>query len=72
MPLSKKGVTCGGYAFTNFHEFWAVSIEYFFENPGGLKDNLAQLYAILCNTLNQVRCTWMILCQLDKINICQT
>lgn len=42
-----------GYAFTNFHEFWAVSIEYFFENPGGLKDNLPQLYAILCDTLNQ-------------------
>ena len=42
-----------GYAFTNFHEFWAVSVEYFFENPQGLKDNLPQLYAILCETLNQ-------------------
>jgi MtfA peptidase len=42
-----------GYAFTNFHEFWAVSVEYFFENPQGLKDNLPQLYAILCATLNQ-------------------
>ena len=42
-----------GYAFTNFHEFWAVSVEYFFENPEGLKDNLPQLYAILCDTLNQ-------------------
>lgn len=42
-----------GYAFTNFHEFWAVSVEYFFENPQGLKDNLPQLYAILCDTLNQ-------------------
>lgn len=42
-----------GYAFTNFHEFWAVSVEYFFENPGYLKDNLPQLYAILCRTLKQ-------------------
>ena len=42
-----------GYAFTNFQEFWAVSVEYFFENPQGLKDNLPQLYAILCDTLNQ-------------------
>jgi Mlc titration factor MtfA (ptsG expression regulator) len=42
-----------GYAFTNFYEFWAVSVENFFENPQGLKDNLPQLYAILCDTLNQ-------------------
>lgn len=42
-----------GYAFTNFHEFWAVSVEYFFENPKGLKDNLPQLYNILVDTLNQ-------------------
>lgn len=42
-----------GYAFTNFQEFWAVSVEYFFENPQGLKDNLPQLYTILCETLNQ-------------------
>jgi len=42
-----------GYAFTNFHEFWAVSVEYFVENSQGLKDNLPQLYTILCDTLNQ-------------------
>ena len=42
-----------GYAFTNFQEFWAVSVENFFENPLGLKDNLPQLYTILCDTLNQ-------------------
>ena len=42
-----------GYAFINFHEFWAVSVEYFFENPQYLKDNLPQLYAILCITLKQ-------------------
>jgi Mlc titration factor MtfA (ptsG expression regulator) len=42
-----------GYAFTNFQEFWAVCVEYFFENSQGLKDNLPQLYNILCDTLNQ-------------------
>ncbi len=42
-----------GYAFTNFYEFWAVSVENFFENPQGLRDNLPQLYSILCQTLNQ-------------------
>jgi len=42
-----------GYAFTNFQEFWAVSVENFFENPQGLKDNLPQLYTILSDTLNQ-------------------
>lgn len=42
-----------GYAFTNFKEFWAVCVEYFFENPEGLKHNLPQLYVILCDTLNQ-------------------
>ena len=41
------------YAFTSFHEFWAVSLEYFFEKPQGLKDNLPHLYAILCDSLNQ-------------------
>ncbi len=42
-----------GYAFTNFYEFWAVSIEAFFENPTGLKENLPGLYKILCEILNQ-------------------
>lgn len=42
-----------GYAFTNFQEFWAVCVEYFFEDSQGLKNNLPQLYSILCDTLNQ-------------------
>lgn len=42
-----------GYAFTNFHEFWAVCVEYFFEKPEGLKKNLPQLFSILCKVLNQ-------------------
>ena len=42
-----------GYAFTNFQEFWAVSVEAFFENPQGLKDNVPGLYEKLCITLRQ-------------------
>jgi len=41
------------YAFTNFQEFWAVSVEAFFESPAALRENLPQLYASLCNVLNQ-------------------
>ena len=41
------------YAFTNIHEFWAVSVEAFFENPVGLKENMPELYDALCRVLNQ-------------------
>jgi len=41
------------YAFSNIHEFWAVSVEAFFENPAGLKENMPQLYSALCRVLNQ-------------------
>lgn len=41
------------YAFSNLHEFWAVSAEAFFENPKGLKDNMPDLYVALCRVLNQ-------------------
>ena len=41
------------YAFSNLHEFWAVSAEAFFENPKGLKDNMPDLYEALCRVLNQ-------------------
>ena len=41
------------YAFTNLQEFWAVSVEAFFENPVGLKQNLPELYGTLCDVLNQ-------------------
>ena len=41
------------YAFTNMQEFWAVSVEAFFENPAGLKQNLPRLYGTLCDILNQ-------------------
>lgn len=41
------------YAFSNLHEFWAVSVEAFFENPAGLKANMPELYEALCRVLNQ-------------------
>ena len=41
------------YAFSNLHEFWAVSVEAFFENPKGLQDNMPELYVALCRVLNQ-------------------
>jgi MtfA peptidase len=41
------------YAFSNLHEFWAVSVEAFFVNPKGLKTNMPELYNALCKVLNQ-------------------
>lgn len=41
------------YAFSNLHEFWAVSVEAFFDNPHGLKENMPDLYTSLCRVLNQ-------------------
>src|SRR4029453_19148092 len=41
------------YAFSNLHEFWAVSVEAFFDDPQGLKENMPELYASLCRVLNQ-------------------
>jgi MtfA peptidase len=41
------------YAFSNLHEFWAVSAEAFFENPKGLKTNMPDLYQAMCRVLNQ-------------------
>jgi Mlc titration factor MtfA (ptsG expression regulator) len=41
------------YAFTNFEEFWAVSVEAFFELPAGLRKQLPRIYQALCEVLNQ-------------------
>jgi Mlc titration factor MtfA (ptsG expression regulator) len=41
------------YAFTNLHEFWAVSAEAFFEDPNGLKAHMPDLYEALCRVFNQ-------------------
>lgn len=41
------------YGLTNFQEFWAESVELFFERPVLFKNNYAELYYIMVNILNQ-------------------
>ncbi len=43
----------GDYAGTNYHEFWAVSVEVFFENPIRMRHELPALYAAMSNLLKQ-------------------
>jgi MtfA peptidase len=43
----------GDYASTNYHEFWAVAVELFFENPVRFKHELPELYAAMACVLNQ-------------------
>lgn len=43
----------GEYAGTNYHEFWAVSVEVFFENPIRFKRELPDLYDALVRLLKQ-------------------
>lgn len=43
----------GTYAATNYQEFWAVCVENFFERPTSFKIQLPDLYAAMCNLLNQ-------------------
>lgn len=43
----------GEYAATNYHEFWAVAVELFFENPVRFRHDLAPLYEAMAKTLNQ-------------------
>ncbi len=43
----------GDYACTNYHEFWAVSVEMFFENPLRFKHELPTLYRAMATVLNQ-------------------
>ena len=43
----------GDYAGTNYHEFWAVSVEMFFENPVEYKHHLPELYEAMACVLNQ-------------------
>lgn len=51
--ITKRRSYLRSYAFSNLHEFWAVSVEAFFENPEGLKTNMPALYDALCRVLNQ-------------------
>ena len=43
----------GDYAGTNYHEFWAVSVEVFFENPVQLKHELPELFEAMVRLLRQ-------------------
>src|SRR5579863_8311598 len=43
----------GDYASTNYHEFWAVAVELFFENPVHFKHQLPELYKAMVRVLNQ-------------------
>lgn len=43
----------GDYAATNYHEFWAVSVEVFFENPVQFKHELPELYEAMACLLRQ-------------------
>ena len=43
----------GEYAAVNYHEFWAVSVETFFENPVCLRHDLPELYQAMVNLLKQ-------------------
>jgi MtfA peptidase len=48
-----KNNLLNSYAATNYHEFWAVAVETFFEKPAGMKAELEELYAAMCWLLNQ-------------------
>ena len=41
------------YAFENKMEFFAVAMEYFFENPKAFHSHFPQLYEVMCRLLNQ-------------------
>jgi MtfA peptidase len=43
----------GDYAATNYHEFWAVAVEMFFETPVRFKHELPDLYELMTRVLNQ-------------------
>jgi Mlc titration factor MtfA (ptsG expression regulator) len=43
----------GEYAATNYHEFWAVSVEVFFENPIRFRHELPELYEAMTRLLRQ-------------------
>jgi MtfA peptidase len=53
--MMRKGTDTmlGQYAATNYHEFWAVSVEAFFEQPGRLRADLPALYEVMCHLMRQ-------------------
>jgi Mlc titration factor MtfA (ptsG expression regulator) len=43
----------GDYAATNYHEFWAVAVEVFFESSVQFRHELPELYKAMARLLNQ-------------------
>ncbi|MGH2647590.1 MAG: zinc-dependent peptidase, partial [Ginsengibacter sp.] len=41
------------YSKRNFQEFWAESVELFFEKPGKMRNKYHELYRCICEILNQ-------------------
>jgi Mlc titration factor MtfA (ptsG expression regulator) len=52
-PLEIEDHYLRAYAFTNEHEFFAVSVEHFFETPATFARELPDLFDIMCKLLNQ-------------------
>jgi MtfA peptidase len=50
---AKKNSVLRAYGGTNKHEFFAVCVEHFFENPDIFKEELPDIYNHLCFLLNQ-------------------
>lgn len=48
-----KKTMLGDYAGTNYHEFWAVAVEVFFENPIRMRHELPDLYDAMSKLLRQ-------------------
>ncbi|MGV3767364.1 MAG: zinc-dependent peptidase [Chitinophagaceae bacterium] len=46
------------YAATNYNEFWAVSVETFFEKPMQMRSEMPDLYEAMCQLLNQDPLAW--------------
>src|SRR6185437_15757616 len=53
--MQQKGIKnlLGDYAATNYHEFWAVAAEIFFESPVQFRHELPELYEAMATVLNQ-------------------
>ncbi|WEK35765.1 MAG: zinc-dependent peptidase [Candidatus Pseudobacter hemicellulosilyticus] len=52
MQAGSKNIL-GEYAGTNYHEFWAMSVELFFENPIRLRHELPELFSAMSRLLRQ-------------------
>jgi len=53
MQNDESGNFLGSYAASRYEEFWAVSVENFFERPTSFKIQLPELYDAMCKLLNQ-------------------